>query len=292
MHKTALMAATTILIAPLLTLGSTFSEAGAAGPQLSITAVQQTDVGQTIEINLRLSNAPLVAGYEASVRYDEDATEFAGVVFGDGSGRGNVVTTITTGPGGGAAYSAYTCLASGCPAGGGAAGRSALDGVTVRIQPLLAGHHVVSFDQLKFVDLQGRSVDVDVPVSSVAIDVGNAGPAAPIFTSPPVQVVLPADSGAASAAPLNATAGDASVLAAYWTDARRFDACTVDGANDPNGDGCLDIADLQLLGGSPAGARAAAAPSVSRSGAVDSSLQAATIPWVVARAFARSNAST
>jgi CSLREA domain-containing protein len=285
MHKPALMATAMVLVAPILVLGSAPSIVGASGPQLSITAVRQVDVGQPVEIDVTLRNAPAVAGYEASVRYDEGAAEFGGVIFGDGSATGNVVTTITTDPVGGAAYSAYTCLAAGCPAPS-SAGRGALDLVKVRLQPLAAGHVVVSFDQLKFVDLHGRSVDVDVPVTSVTVDVGNAGSSAPTFTSPPTRITLPADHGAAPAASSldvngdhSVTSADANELAAEWTDARRFDSCAFADLADPNGDGCLDVADLQLVGGSPASARAAATPSVLPDSSVLS--QAATIPWVV-----------
>ena len=70
---------------------------------LSVSAPTHVDVGQPIEIDVLLHDAPTVAGFEASVRYDEAAAEFGGVVFGDGSASGNVVSTITTDPVGGAA---------------------------------------------------------------------------------------------------------------------------------------------------------------------------------------------
>jgi CSLREA domain-containing protein len=282
MLRGAFWATVTILVAPLLNVTSDPSTLAAAGPQLSITTAKHVSVGQPIEIDVALRDAPMVAGYEASVRYDEAAGEFAGVVFGEGSGSGNVVTTITSGPAGGVAYSAYTCLASGCPARSSADGRNALEHVTVRIEPLEAGRHVVTFDQLKFVDLRGRSVDVDVPVHSVTIDVSGDDPSTSVFASPDVAFVLPSDADAGSASSaldINrsgaTTSADANQLATSWGDARRFGACTAAGAADPNGDGCLDVADLQLIGSSPAVA-------TKSGGRDDTSIQqAALLPWVV-----------
>ena len=74
-----------------------------------------------------------------------------------------MVTTITTDPVGGAAYAAYTCVAAGCPAPSSEA-RDSLERVKVIWSPTAAGDLVVSLDQLKFVDLQGNTVDVDVSV--------------------------------------------------------------------------------------------------------------------------------
>ena len=136
MLKGAFWATATLLIAPFLHETTNPSRLAALGPQLSIVAPQHVQTGHPIEIDVMLRGAPMVAGYEASVRYDEASAEFDGLVFGDGSGTGNVVTTMTTEPVGGMAYSEYTCVTSGCPAGDAAAARRALERVKIRIAPL------------------------------------------------------------------------------------------------------------------------------------------------------------
>ena len=84
---------------------------------------------------------------------------------------------------------------------------------------------------------------------------------APTFAATPVGVVL-SDSGAANSGVVGASdvsATDAYELAASWADARRFDACTVAGGSDANGDGCLDIADVQRVAGARSGSASASA---------------------------------
>ncbi|HEY4611145.1 MAG TPA: hypothetical protein VIH06_18155, partial [Ilumatobacteraceae bacterium] len=225
----------------------------AAGPQLSVTAPLTGDVGRSAEIDLTLTDASVVAGLESAVRYDEAAGEFGGVLFGPGGGTGNVMTTLATNPTGGVAFAAYTCTVTGCPAADPVAARNALEHITIRLTPLVAGPLTVSLDQLKFVDLSGRSVDVDVPVHDVTIDVGAGG--AP-SGGQPVGYSLPADASAADGAAFDVDGSgavssiDVNTLASSWSDARRFGVCKTDLQADPNGDGCLDVADLQAVAGS------------------------------------------
>src|SRR3954447_23011153 len=153
MLRKSLLAALALLVAPLFTTGSVLPRVAAAGPQLTVTAPQAGDVGQSTQIDLTLQNASGVAGYESAVRYDEAAAEFGGVLFGSGSGTGNVVSTLTSDPIGGGAFASYTCTVAGCPAGDAVAARDALDHITIRLTPLTAGRLTVSLDQLKFVDL-------------------------------------------------------------------------------------------------------------------------------------------
>ncbi|MEY2444322.1 MAG: hypothetical protein QOE00_902, partial [Ilumatobacteraceae bacterium] len=272
-----------IVAAPLL-VGSTAPPLSALGPQLTLAAPQHVEVGQAIEIEVSLQNAPAVAGYEASVRFDKTAAEFGGVVFGSGKASGDVVTTITDAPAGGIAYAAYTCRAAGCPADDASASQAALQRQQVRIEPLQAGRYTVSFDQLKFVDLQGHAVGVDVPAKSVTIDVGAA---TSVYSSSPAAFALPGDSSgtpAASALDVDhvggVTSADVYDLAASWTDARRYATCTPPDAGDPNGDGCLDVADLQLVGGAN-NASAAAPTGPTAAGSVGPRLEVAGVPWVV-----------
>jgi hypothetical protein len=272
MQKSGVLAVAAFSVAPIFIIGSAPARLAALGPQLSIVAPTQVALGEPIEIDVSLRDAPTVAGYEASVRYDESAGDFGGVVFGDGSSSGDVATTVTTDPVGGAAYAAYTCLASGCPASS-PGDRAALERVQVRIEPLQAGHHTISFEQLKFVDLQGRSVSVDVPNTTVSVDVG--GSTAPTFAPSPVGFALPSDSATSSPAS-GADSIGVNELAMTWSDARRFGVCNTPSGADPNGDGCLDIADLQLAGAS------AAAPAGAASSRTEGSIGlAAAVPWVV-----------
>ena len=275
MLRKSLVAALALLVAPLFTTGSGVARIDAAGPQLSVTAPQTGDVGQAAEIQLTMNDASAVAGYESAVRYDEAAAEFGGVLFGPGGGNGNVVSTLTTDPAGGVAFATYTCTVSGCPTGDPAAGRNALEHITIRLTPLAEGPLTVSLDQLKFVDVGGRSVDVDVPVHEVTIDVGAGGTAS---AGQPVGYGLAADAAGATGSALdvdgNGTVSsvDASDLASSWTDARRFGVCRTDLDADPNGDGCLDVADLQAVAGSSVQSAPAATRAFAPEGAVSSAV--------------------
>ena len=149
-----------------------------------------------------------------------------------------------------------------------------LERVTVRLQPTTAGHLVVSLDQLKFVDLQGNTVDVDVPVHEVAIDVGSAA-GAPTFAATPVGVAL-------TIVTTGRVRESSAVTSRRPTPTnwrlrgpmpRRFETCTVAGASDANGDGCLDIADVQRMAGAESGAATAQA--------LPPRLEVPGVPWVV-----------
>src|SRR4051794_24837704 len=246
MLRKSLVAALALLVAPLVTAGSGMARLAAAGPQLSVTAPQTGDVGQVALIELTLSGAPDVSGYESAVRFDEAAADFGGVLFGGGGGTGNVVSTLTTDPAGGVAFASYTCEIAGCPAADAVAGRDALEHITIRLTPLAGGPLTVSLDQFKFVDLSGRSVNVDVPVRDVTINIGAAGAAT---SAPPVGYSLPADASAPTGPALDidgngsVSSTDVNVLASSWTDDRRFGVCKTDLDADPNADGCLDVAD-------------------------------------------------
>src|SRR3954471_3081527 len=274
MLRKSLLAALALLVAPLFTTGSGVTRIAAAGPQLSVTAPLTGDVGRSAEIDLTLTDASVVAGLESAVRYDEAAGEFGGVLFGPGGGTGNVMTTLATNPTGGVAFAAYTCTVTGCPAADPVAARNALEHITIRLTPLVAGPLTVSLDQLKFVDLSGRSVDVDVPVHDVTIDVGAA--ASQSTAGQPVGYSLPTDASAAAAS-LDidgngaVTSIDVNDLAISWSDDRRFGVCKTDLDADPNGDGCLDVADLQAVAGSAQGAPASTR-AFSTEGAVTSAL--------------------
>src|SRR3954471_4761152 len=278
MLRKSLLAALALLVAPLFTTGSGVTRIAAAGPQLSVTAPLTGDVGRSAEIDLTLTDASVVAGLESAVRYDEAAGEFGGVLFGPGGGTGNVMTTLATNPTGGVAFAAYTCTVTGCPAADPVAARNALEHITIRLTPLTEGPLTVSLDQLKFVDLSGRSVDVDVPLHDLTINVGAGGTAS---AGQPVGYSLPADAAGATGPALdvdgNGTVSsiDASELASSWTDARRFGVCRTDLDADPNGDGCLDVADLQAVAGSSVqSAPAATTRAFATEGAVTSALAA------------------
>src|SRR3954471_2550231 len=277
MLRKSLLAALALLVAPLFTTGSGVTRIAAAGPQLSVTAPLTGDVGRSAEIDLTLTDASVVAGLESAVRYDEAAGEFGGVLFGPGGGTGNVMTTLATNPTGGVAFAAYTCTVTGCPAADPVAARNALEHITIRLTPLVAGPLTVSLDQLKFVDLSGRSVDVDVPVHDVTINVGAGG--AP-SDGQPVGYSRPTDASSLTGPSLDIDGNgsvssiDVNQLAASWSDDRRFNLCRTDLDADPNADGCLDVADLQAVAGASAQSPHTATRTFATEGVVTSALGA------------------
>lgn len=253
----------------------------AAGPRLVVSAPGQTEVGQAIPITLSLRGAPRVTGYEAYVHFDESAAEFGGLFAGgEDATQVNVQTTIADEVNEGTAFAIYTCAAVGCGGDRGRKqeGRRQLENVTLRIVPLRSGTLTISVDQLRFVNKKGDRLDIAVVGNPVTVSV--LGSSEPIPAPPPddfalsdkpiVEPTAPAGTAAESLDTTDngtVTFADAAQLSLDWIDARTAGGpCQDLTAADVNGDGCVDVSDLQAIGSSEDAPTTALAPAVAAAG--------------------------
>jgi len=239
--------------------------ANAANPTLGIAAPAQARVGEAIAITLTLDGAPRVAGYEAFASFDRSAADFGGLFAGgEDAPQVDVQTAVAADSNDGAAFAVYTCEAVDCPGdrNNKQEGRRQLQNVKLRLVPLTPGTLEVRFDDLRFVDKKGRRVDVDVQGAEVSVVVEGSTEA---LAAPPESFQLSdlpeTDPTADPALPtgdvpdsLDATDDgivtytDAATLSMAWADARDAGgSCQDPTGNDVNGDGCVDVSDLQLV---------------------------------------------
>jgi hypothetical protein len=248
-----------------ITVVGTSPPAAAADATLQIGAPTQGRVGEAIAITLTLEDAPRVAGYEAFASFDTSAAEFGGLFAGgEDAPQVDVQTAVAGDSQAGAAFAVYTCEAADCPGdrNNKQEGRRQLQNVKLRVVPLSPGTLDIRFDELRFVDKKGRRLDVDVRGAevSVAVEGSTQELAAPPQsfelsdlpeTDPTAEPTLPPGQVPES---LDATQDgvvtytDAAVLSMEWADARVAGGpCQDSTASDVNGDGCLDVSDLQLV---------------------------------------------
>ncbi len=237
----------------------------AAASTLLVAAPAEGRVGEAIPITLSHEPAPRVAGYEAFATIDRSAAEFGGVFAGgEDAPQVDVQTAVAGDSPAGAAFAVYTCEATDCPGdrNNKHEGRRQLQNVKFRIVPLTAGTLEVRFDALRFVDKKGRPLDVDVQGADVSVTVeGSAQPlAAPSegfelsdlpATDPTADPSVPPGKAPDSLDVTDdgiVTYADAATLSMAWADSRAAGgACQAPSESDINGDGCVDVADLQLV---------------------------------------------
>lgn len=232
------------------------------GATLVISAPKQVDVGQPIPITLRLNGASDIAGYEMNVRYDSTAAHLYGVHQRDSelkqAGRDIIPLQIEQ-SNGGMAIGLASCNFSDCVHASGASrtrgGSGNFQLATVLVGTDLAGPLEIRFDSVKFVDAAGNAVPVTLSPKSVTVQVGQGGTAHPAKPST-WQLAAAAPTGRTPAIAAidrlrakKVTHSDVMEFALAWTDARSAGApCgkLPDASLDLNGDGCIDVADVQI----------------------------------------------
>ena len=152
----------------------------ASGPKLQIKHPNNASVGEPIQFEIRIVNALDVAGYEASLHYDESRAIFRGVSHEDKSldrlagidpqPLGPIVTTNT------AVFGLFTCPVAVCSdAQSGPrsehGGRGNIHLATFEFVPTVPGDLVVSFNSLKFVDFFGEQVLIEIPSREIKVNV-------------------------------------------------------------------------------------------------------------------------
>jgi hypothetical protein len=230
--------------------------ASVARPRLEVSAPASTATGEAITVVLQLRDAPLVAGYETFVRFDKTAAEFGGVFpGGERAPSDHVQTTIASEARSGIGFAVYSCSGRACPGDEVAAGSATqpLQTVEVRFAPRRPARIDFALDGTRFVDATGRPIEVDVPSRTFTVRSGKSdhGVAVPEarFTSARKDrsIVRPGRKALDLTRDGQVAVSDLSTTALAWETIRNESAsCRDSGSNgDVNGDGCVDVADLQ-----------------------------------------------
>jgi len=234
----------------------------AAGPRLKIKAPAQVELGQSFEIRLAVTDAVDIAGFESHVLFDPTAAHFSALRQRNNDlrrfGRDVSPLTVAELPDG-AAIGFYSCSVEDCVTRKGAkkvrGGNGALVLGRLFIGTDKPGTLEIKFDATKFVDATGNPVAVTDATQTISVQVGPAG-AGPRYAAPRGEWRLAnnAPAPAQIAAELTGdgvvTHADAMEVALDWTRVRENGNPCADlpqQSRDLNRDGCIDVADLQLV---------------------------------------------
>lgn len=284
--KTRALAFLVLLVLPLVMTvtaapPSAFAQGGAT---LVIDAPRRVQRGEPIKIELTIRNAGDIAGYEMNVLYDTAAAHLYGIHQRDNDlkkmGRDVVPLVANREEDGGVAIGLASCAVGDCVSGQGARQQRGGQG-NFKLGTLLVGTDQegpleIKFDAAKFVDAQGNPVDVRLSKQSVTVQVGRGGGGHPAPASRwQLSQRAPQTPNNAEVKPTGRTQigfADVMEMALAWTTTREVSSPCGDlpePALDVNRDGCIDVADVQLVI-ARSGRRTAQAPS-----------QATAKTWVV-----------
>lgn len=246
----------------LVVLGAAPSPLNAqGGAKLLIAAPKKVDVGQPIRLKLKIKNASDIAGYELNILYDGTAAHFSGSHQRNNGlkklGR-DVIPLQVEQSDGSAAVGLVSCAQSDCVGSNGAkqarGGNGNFKLGLVYIGTDQAGPLEIKIDAAKFVDAAGQPVAVELARSSITVQVGDGGDvhAAPASRWQLSNDVRPAPEAGAMDVTRNNKVdfSDIMEVAIAWSDARvDRSPCEdlADPALDVNRDGCIDVADVQIV---------------------------------------------
>jgi hypothetical protein len=235
----------------------------ASDPSLEVQAPGHVEVGESIEITMVLHKSRDVAGYETALLFDTSVADFSVLRQRDNDlkklGR-DVTNLAAVEVPYGASVGLFTCPTQDCLTRQGAKNKHGGNGTiklgTVVIIPHQAGLLQINLGPTQVVDANGATLPLELPTTSLTIQVGAAG-AGPVFPAPSSPWSLPSPN-AKLAAPGNVdltedgrvTNADAMEVALVWTWLRNHSqACgALPRADvDINHDGCVDVADMQLV---------------------------------------------
>ena len=234
---------------------------GAQGAVFQVDAPRQVAVGDTIPLTFSVKQAADIAGYEATLRFDTTAAHFQGLRQRDNDLRklGRDVSPLAAIElPNRVAVGFYSCATSDCVRPSGQrqpqGGRGTVKLGTVLLGADQPGTLELALDGLKFVDAAGQPVAVALPTRTLTIQIGAVG-VGPHYPAPSGPQATPHASTAAPG-PFDLTGdhrvshADAMEVAMEWEQARMHDApCGTlsDARRDVNHDGCVDVADAQLV---------------------------------------------
>ncbi len=246
-----------MMLAGLVATGSGAAQA-APLPVFRVSAPKAVAVNQPIELMFAATGISNIAGYETNVLYDPTAAEFDGLSQGRGdlAALGRDVTAI--GPvelKNGVSFGVYSCVVQDCRTRNGARqGRGGNGTVALgllSITPRQAGTLVLRVTGTKVVDAAGKTLAIAGAEQKIIIQVGTGSTKR--FAAPTLAVTN-GKATKASSLDLNndslVSFTDVSEATLAWTLNRRAGTrCSASAApyGDVNGDGCVDVADLQSI---------------------------------------------
>ncbi len=234
------------------------------GATLEIRVPAKVRVGKIIPVDLVLRNANNIAGYEMNVVYDTTAAHFSGLHQRNNDlrklGR-DIVPLDALQEDSGVAIGLASCRTDNCVTGAGAVAERGGNG-DIHLAKLLigtdkAGKLKIRFDAPRFVDAAGNRVPVTLSKRRITVRVGNR---TEVLRAPASKWELssePERSPAPGALELNrdrrVSFADIMEVAMSWSDVRHAGSPCRDlpePAFDVNRDGCVDVADVQLVAAS------------------------------------------
>lgn len=226
---------------------------------LIINAPDRVAIGAPIEITLTARHIADVAGYETALLFDTTVAEFGGLEQRQNDlkkiGR-DVSPVAAIDLPSGVAFGLYSCPVANCVTRQGPRRDRGANGtvrlVTVTLYPNEPGSLEIRLDATKFVDADGNPVDVAISNPAVTVQVGSGGPSHPA----PGSMWTLASSAPPDPGPFDLTGdglvthADAMEVAIEW-ELTRLDVAPCGALPEPsrdvNHDGCIDVADLQLV---------------------------------------------
>lgn len=256
-----------LIVAVSLPSVAALPQAQGVQPTLVWEAPAQVALGDPIEIQVVVDHAQDLAGYEAQLLFDTSAAHFSGLLQRDSDLRkfGRDVIPLEEGElPDGVTMGLASCPFENCvelngnPQPRGANGKVRLG--TIEIGTDQEGVLELRFDHLKFVDSSGNSIPVEVPQPVIYVQVGENS--ATTFAAPSSTWQFSAN--APIAANFDVTGdgavnyADAAEVALEWKMSRELGQPCGPGndlSRDANGDGCIDVSDIQFVlvntGGTP-----------------------------------------
>ena len=235
-----------------------------SGPVFTIEAPSRIGVGEPFTIGLRVRGVADLGGFETTVLFDADAVEFQGFDPSENDlrrafGRDAVSIAVVDVPYG-AALALYSCPVADCVTPDGPARRPGAKGNvglgTIGMVANEPGVIEIAFDPAKLVDVNGRPIAMESSRASVEVQVtpSRRSDHIPAPTAPwQLASAAPAEAAVTDLAP-NGIVDHADVMevALDWQALReKGDPCSgmAEGV-DVNGDGCVDVGDLQAVASS------------------------------------------
>ncbi len=230
-------------------------------PVLEMDAPRRVEVGEPIRITLTLKQAADIAGYEATLLFDPAVAEFAGLQQRKNDlkrlGR-DVSPLLVSDLPGGVAFGFYSCPTDDCVTRRGPkrerGGQGIIKLARVSLIANAPGKLEIRLEATKFVDALGNPIAVSLTNPTVTVQVG--GPKTQTFYPAPASLWTLSPVAVPRSTPFDLTGdqrvshADAMEVAIEWTLARQALApCgkLSDPSRDINQDGCIDVADLQLV---------------------------------------------
>ncbi|MEA2622083.1 MAG: hypothetical protein QOH61_993, partial [Chloroflexota bacterium] len=249
-----------ILLALLAGLFQSADASAASSAELRIRAPQHVRVGQPIRLRLSVVRAADVGGYEAAALFNPVAAHLNGAFYGGNGvekrGRGIVPLGPVT-QGRTVSFGFYSCPVADCGTTAGArhprgpSGKVALG--ILELVPDRPGTLQIGFTGVRLTTAAGAAAPIGAP-SAVSVRVGAQttlykipAPAYPFGPAARGRAILPSAKDITGDGRVsNADAQEASL---DWTLARNIDGPCAAAAKDTdvNGDGCIDVADVQAF---------------------------------------------